>query len=52
MCDVKTAANGTNLDMEVITSVEMIMMVRRVAICATRARVKVDASDRKQGGRG
>ena len=47
MCDVKTAADGTVADMEVITSVEMIMMVRRVAIYATRARIKVDASDRK-----
>ena len=47
MCDVKIAANGTAVDMEVITSAEMIMVVRRVTIYATRARIKVDASDRK-----
>ena len=47
MCDAKTAANGTVVDVEVITSVETIMMVRRITIHATRARIKVDASDRK-----
>ena len=47
MCDVKTAADGAVADMEVITSVEMIMMVRRVVIYATRARTNVDASDRE-----
>ena len=47
MCDAKTAANGTVVGVEVITSVEMIMMVRRVTIYATRARIKVDASDEK-----
>ena len=43
MCDVKTAADGTVADMEVVTSAEIIVMVRRVAIYATRARIKVDA---------
>ena len=52
MCDIKTAADGTVAYMEVVTSAEMNMMVRRVTICATRARVKADTPDRKQGGHG
>ena len=52
--DVTTtrAARDVVADMEVITGVEMNMMVRRATICATRARVKADTPDRKQGGHG
>ena len=35
-----------------ITRVKYIMMVRRVTICATRARVRADTPDREQGGHG
>ena len=35
-----------------ITGVKYIKMVRRVTICATRARVRADTPDREQGGHG
>ena len=35
-----------------ITRVKYIKMVRKVTICATRARVRADTPDREQGGHG
>ena len=52
MGDVKTAADGTVVDMEVIANIKTIMIVRGVTIYATRARTNADASDREQGGNG
>ena len=49
MGDVKTAADGTVADMEVIAIFKTVMIVRGVTIYATRARIIADASDREQG---
>ena len=52
MGNAKAAADGTVGDTEVIAIFEMVVMVRRVTIYATRARTTADASDREQGEHG
>ena len=52
MGNAKAAAGGTVGDTEVIAIFEMVLMVRRVTIGATRVRAIADASDREQGGHG
>ena len=52
MGKAKAAADGTVGDTEVIAIIEMVLMVRRVTIYATRVRATADASDREKGGHG
>ena len=52
MGDAKAAADGTVGDTEIIAIFEVVMMVRRITICAARVRDTADATDREQGGHG